>query len=164
MRVALVVTSIALAGLLSVAEHARAEEKPCRQQLEELCPGTEPNTPERRDCVKQGVEKLTPSCQKMIGHVDAAASEDTPAPGSGLQGLVLACQKDHPRMVELCQTGRSQGENPMPCLVDHADQFSEPCRNWIRAAEEAQAQRAKAAAPKAAEAAKPSAATKPSAK
>ncbi|HVH20434.1 MAG TPA: hypothetical protein VNF72_19225 [Myxococcota bacterium] len=144
MRVALALSSLALVGLLSAAGHARAEEKPCRQQLDELCPKTEPNTPERRACVQENVEKLTESCQTMIGHVKDAkpGAPPTPAPGGGLQGLVQACAKDHPRMVELCQKDKPPAENPMPCLVKHADQFSEPCRNWILDAEKAQAQKA----------------------
>jgi len=144
MRVALALSSLALVGLLSAAGHARAEEKPCRQQLVELCPKTEPNTPERRACVQENVEKLTESCQTMIGHVKDAkpGAPPTPAPGGGLQGLVQACAKDHPRMVELCQKDKPPAENPMPCLVKHADQFSEPCRNWILDAEKAQAQKA----------------------
>ncbi|HEX5066246.1 MAG TPA: hypothetical protein VFY49_09040 [Myxococcota bacterium] len=158
MRVALALSSLALVGLLSAAEHARAEEKPCRQQLEELCPNTQPNTPERRECVKNGVDKLTESCQKLIGHVKAAPGA-APAPaGGGLQGLVQACAKDHPKMVELCQTGKPEGENPMPCLVKNADQFSEPCKKWILDADKAQAQKAAAGAPGAAKAPAP---TKP---
>jgi hypothetical protein len=169
MRVALALSSLALVGLLSAGERARAEEeKLCRQQLEELCPNTQPNTPERRACVKEGVDKLTESCQKLIGHVKPATGATPPAPaagGGGLQGLVQACAKDHPKMVELCQTGKPQGENPMPCLVKNADQFSETCRNWIHEADKAQAQKAagaaKPGATKAPEAAKPPAATKP---
>lgn len=156
MRVALALSSLALVGLLS-AESARAEEKPCRQQLEELCSKTEPNTAERRACVQENADKLTESCQKMIGHVKGATPSAAPAPakdGGGLQGLVQACSKDHPRMVELCQKDKPPGENPMPCLLKNADQFSETCQNWLREAEKAQAQRTSGAG-KPTEAAKP---------
>ena len=160
MRVALALSSLVVLGLLSAAELARAEEKPCRQQLEELCPNTEPNTPERRECVKNGVDKLTESCQKLIGHVKAVqgGASAPAAGGGGLQGLVQACAKDHPKMVELCQTGKPEGENPMPCLVKNADQFSEPCKKWILDADKAEAQKAAAGAPGAAKAPAP---TKP---
>ena len=143
MRVALALSSFVLAGLVSAALPARAEdEKSCRDQIEALCSDSVPNTPERRACVKEKSWKLTDSCQKTIGLVKGAlpAAEPAPATGpGGFKGLVQACQKDGPRMAELCQTGRSEGENPGACLIEHADQFSDSCRDWLREAENAQA-------------------------
>lgn len=167
MRAALALSSLALVALFFAPEFARAaDEKPCPDQIEDLCPGSEPNTPERRACVKQNLDKLSESCRRMMGHVTAVQAGVPPAqPGaSGLQNLVQACGKDHARMVELCQTSRPHGEDPLPCLGKHADQFSEPCREWIRAAEKAEAEKAKAvktgAPPSGAALAKPPAATK----
>jgi hypothetical protein len=47
-------------------------------------------------------------------------------------------------MVELCQKDKKPGENPLPCLSQHIDEFSEPCQNWIREAEAASAKGPKA--------------------
>lgn len=136
MRVALALSSVALAGLLASAGLAGAEEeKTCRQQIEELCPTTSPNTPERRSCVQKGMEKLSAACQQQLGHVRGMA----PPAAGGLQSLVKACSKDHPRMVELCQTGKKPGESPLPCLSEHIGEFSESCQAWIRGAEAATA-------------------------
>jgi hypothetical protein len=166
MRVALAVSSLTLVGLLTAGGLAGAQpEKSCRQQIEELCPDTAMNSPERRACVKQGIEKLSPRCQQRLGHRQAAPAQ-RPAGPIGLQGLVQACQKDHPRMVELCQSGKPQGTDPMPCLREHVSEFSEPCQKWIRDADEvaskkqqAGAQPTGAAAP--AGAVKPASAAKP---
>ena len=142
MRAVPALSSLTLVALLAAAGLARAEEeKSCRQQIEELCPNSSPNTPERRQCVQQGIEKLSASCQQQLGHVKAMA---VPAPAAGpgaggLQDLVKACSKDHPRMVELCQTARKPGENPLPCLSEHASEFSESCQRWIHDAEAATA-------------------------
>jgi hypothetical protein len=172
MRVALALSSLALVGLLTGAGPSRAEEeKSCRQQIEDLCPNTSPNTPERRSCVQKGMEKLSAPCQQQLGHIRAmGAPAPAPAPGAaaapgapaagGLQDLVKACSKDHPRMVELCQTGKKPGESPLPCLTQHIDEFSESCQAWIRQADAATA--AKSAAPKAGGAAKPGAPATPS--
>ncbi|HXK21457.1 MAG TPA: hypothetical protein VMS55_02150 [Myxococcota bacterium] len=150
MRVAMALSSLALVGLLAGAGPARAEEeKSCRQQIEDLCPNTSPNTPERRSCVQNGMEKLSAPCQQQLGHIRAMGmppSARTPdAPGAaapaagGLQDLVKACSKDHPRMVELCQSGKKPGENPLPCLTQHIGEFSESCQAWIRGADAASA-------------------------
>ncbi|HVN38551.1 MAG TPA: hypothetical protein VMW19_10340 [Myxococcota bacterium] len=153
MRVAIALSSLALVGLLTGAGPSRAEdEKSCRQQIEDLCPNTSPNTPERRACVQKGMDKLSAPCQQQLGHLRAmgapAPAQGVPAAGApaagGLQDLVKACSKDHPRMVELCQT--KKGEGPLPCLMQHIGEFSEPCREWIRQADAASA--AKGAAPK----------------
>jgi hypothetical protein len=168
MRVAIALLSLALVGLLVGAGPSRAEEeKSCRQQIEDLCPNTSPNTPERRNCVQKGMDKLSAPCQQQLGHIRAMgtpapppAPGAAPAPGAGapaaggLQDLVKACSKDHPRMVELCQT--KKGENPMPCLTQHIGEFSESCQAWIREADAATA--AKSAAPTAGAAATPGAA------
>ena len=158
MRVAIALSSLALVGLLAGAGPSRAEEeKSCRQQIEDLCPNTSPNTPERRACVQKGMDKFSAPCQQQLGHIRAMGTPaPAPAPGAaaapgagapaagGLQDLVKACSKDHPRMVELCQT--KKGENPLPCLTQHIDEFSESCQTWIREADAASANRA---APKA---------------
>jgi hypothetical protein len=171
MRVAIALSSLALVGLLANAGPSRAEEeKSCRQQIEDLCPNTSPNTPERRSCVQKGMDKLSAPCQQQLGHIRAmGASAPAPAPGAagappagapaaaGLQDLVKACSKDHPRMVELCQT--KKGENPLPCLTQHIDEFSDSCQTWIRQADAATA--AKGAAPAAGGAAKPGASATP---
>ena len=168
MRVAIALSSLALVGLFAGAGPSRAEEeKSCRQQIEDLCPNTSPNTPERRTCVQKGMDKLSAPCQQQLGHIramgasaPAPAAGAAPAPGAGapaaggLQDLVKACSKDHPRMVELCQA--KKGENPLPCLTQHIDEFSESCQAWIREANAATA--ARDAAPKAGGAATPSAA------
>jgi len=157
MRVAIALSSLALVGLLAGAGPSRAEEeKSCRQQIEDLCPNTSPNTPERRACVQKGMDKLSAPCQQQLGHIRAmGASAPAPAPGAapgaepgaggapaagGLQDLVKACSKDHPRMVELCQA--KKGENPMPCLTQHIGEFSESCQAWIRQADAAAAKQA----------------------
>ena len=171
MRVAIALSSLALVGLLAGAGPSRAEdEKSCRQQIEDLCPNTSPNTPERRSCVQKGMDKLSAPCQQQLGHLRAmgapapapvAPGAGAPAPAAtmgGLQDLVKACSKDHPRMVELCQA--KKGENPLPCLTEHIGEFSESCQEWIREADAATA--AKGAAPKAgAPAAPPTTPAKP---
>jgi hypothetical protein len=141
MRFAPALSSLALVGLLSAAGPARAEEeKSCRQQLEELCPDSAPNTPERRACVQKNAGKLTASCQKMIGHGQSETPAAAPASGpGGFEGFVKACQKDQTRVAELCQKGRPPQESPLPCLIEKADQFSKPCRNWLEEAKKAQA-------------------------
>jgi hypothetical protein len=154
MRAALALTSVALAGLLFAAPPAQAEdEASCRDQIEALCADSAPDTPERRACVKEKGGKLTEPCQKTIGYVkDAQPAQPAAPPASGpggFQGLVQACQKDRARLAELCQVGRPAGENPMPCLIEHADEFSESCRDWLREAEKAQAQKASGAKPSA---------------
>lgn len=154
MRAALAVSSLTLVGVLAAAGLAGAEaEKNCRQQIEELCPETSPNSPERRACVKQGIEKLSERCQQQLGHRKAPAPPPPAAGPGGLQGLVQACAKDHPRMVELCQSGKPEGTHPMPCLREHLSEFSEPCQQWIREADEKTG--AKPAAAKPASAPKP---------
>ena len=171
MRVAIALSSLALVGLLTAAGPSRAEEeKSCRQQIEDLCPNTSPNTPERRACVQKGMDKLSAPCQQQLGHLrsmgapaaapepGAAAAPGAGAPAAGgLQDLVKACSKDHPRMVEVCQP--KKGENPLPCLTQHIGEFSESCQAWIREADAATA--AKGAAPNAGGAAKPGASAPP---
>ena len=172
MRVALAVSSLTLVALFAGAQLAGAEqEKSCRQQIDELCSESAPNTPERRACVKQGIDKLSPRCQQQLG-LGQRKAEPAPRGPGGLQDLAQACSKDHPRMVELCQRGRPAGEDVMPCLRAHQGEFSEPCQKLIResdaASAEKQAEVKPPGAPKPAEAnppgaAKPAEATAPGA-
>ena len=176
MRVAIALSSLALVGLLSGAEPAAAQpaqpakpaappkpakdakaEKTCRQQIEDLCPDTVPNTPERRACVKQGFDKLSENCKRQLGAARVGAKPPTAAAKGRLQELVEACSKDHARMVELCQQGQAGGDT-MPCLLQHKSEFSEPCQKEIERADEA-AKGKQAAAP--ASGAKPAAAKPP---
>jgi hypothetical protein len=111
-----------LAVLLAPALPALADERPCPQQIEALCPDTEPNSPERRECVHKNAEKLTPECRRRLGH-----AAPKPAQASVIQGLLDGCKADQPRIRELCK----DGSKLLACLNEHKAEFSDGCQKVI---------------------------------
>jgi hypothetical protein len=110
------------AVLLAPALPALADERPCPAQIEDLCPDTEPNSPERRECVRKNAEKLSPECQRKLGHAPTK-----PARTSPIQGLLDACKADQPRIHEVC----TDSTKLLACLNEHKSEFSDGCQKTI---------------------------------
>jgi hypothetical protein len=114
---------LGLFALLAAAAPAlAADERPCPDQIEALCPDTEPNTPQRRECVRKGVAKLSQECQRRLGHAPEKGARQSP-----IQPLLDACKPDQPKIKELCQDGGKL----IGCLVEHRSRFSEGCQQMI---------------------------------
>lgn len=133
MRSSFVVSSSALILLLASAQSAPAQqpkEKSCPAQIEELCPETEPKSPERRACVRQNADKLSARCQQQLGRATPAAK---PPDLRHFQQFLQACANDRSRVVELCQKNQPPDANLAECLRANQSEFSKPCQDWIRA-------------------------------
>jgi hypothetical protein len=126
-----VLLALALASTapLALAMHARADVKVrCVQEIDKLCPDSEPGSPERRACVRENMSKLPAECQEWLTQRKPAA----PAPEhAGLQSLYGACGQDKPRINQLCPGEKGTGASLFQCMNAHRSELSEPCAKYL---------------------------------
>ena len=123
MRPTLAIACLCVPVLLAAALPCAAEERPCADQIEDLCSDTEPNTPQRRACVRENLDELSPECRKRLGH------RLSPQEAGALKRLADACGPDREKMAKRCPN--RAGGRMLECLRAHRSEFSESCQKLI---------------------------------
>ena len=123
MRALAAVSLCALVLLLApVAASAADAQLPCPDQIDALCPDTEPNSPARRQCVGKNAARLSEECRRKLGHAPAK-----PAGTSFVQPLLDACKQDQPRIAKLC----TDSTKLLACLNEHKSELGADCQKMI---------------------------------
>jgi hypothetical protein len=123
---------LALALLLCAGVAAAEEEKSCVDQIAELCPDTEPNSPGRRACVKEKRAQLSEDCQKRLGApgpvpVAPSATAGDAAMLQDLRPFFEACGNDREKIGKHCTGEKGQGDPLLQCILEHKSEMSQKC-------------------------------------
>jgi hypothetical protein len=125
--------ALLLCAGFAAAASAAEEEVSCVDQIAALCPDTEPNTPQRRACVKEKRSKLSADCQKKLGPPAPPAPGAAAAPSGDVAKLeemrpfFEACGGDREAIGKHCAGEKGQGNPLLQCIVDHKSEMSQKC-------------------------------------
>jgi cysteine rich repeat protein len=109
------------AGVLLAAPVASAQSsepgKPCKADLEKLCPGVEPGHGRILACLEGRTDQLSPACKDDVS--------------KKLSAFYKACKPDAEK---LCATVERGEGRVMQCLKDNEASLSKSCKNvWEKA-------------------------------
>jgi hypothetical protein len=119
---------------VAAAASAAEEEVSCVDQIAALCPDTEPNSPQRRACVKEKRSKLSADCQKKLGPPTPPPAPGAATPPDGdiaklqeMRPFFEACGPDREAIGKRCTGEKGQGTPLLQCIVDHKSEMSQKC-------------------------------------
>jgi hypothetical protein len=92
----------------------------CEADVERLCPGTKPG-PERRSCMQQHKDKVSPECREFFGQVMERRGEARDA--------MRACHGD---VQKLCKDVKPGEGRILECLKQHQAELSQGCAAQVQ--------------------------------
>ena len=93
----------------------REEAASCQADVEKLCPGTKPG-PERRQCMMQHKDQVSPECKAFYQQMMERRGE--------ARGAVQACRDDAQKLCADVKPGRGR---MIKCLKTHQSELSSGC-------------------------------------
>ena len=106
------------AALLAVSAPAvRAEEGPCKADMEKFCKGVEPGEGRVVKCMKEHEAELSEGCKKVAGKMGEMKEKMKDAAG--------ACKADKEKFCKDVEPGEGR---IIKCLKEHEAELSEACK------------------------------------
>jgi hypothetical protein len=93
---------------------ARADDHPCKDDIEKFCKKERPAKARVLPCLKQHASELSPACSEHIAGVKEKVQE-----------IHEACQAD---AAKLCKDEKAGKGRILACLKSHESDLSEPCK------------------------------------
>lgn len=97
-----------------------AQQRPCREDLQKICPDVKPGGPEARKCLKDNVDKLSEGCRQRI----------TAARGQrqGYPARFKGCEGD---LDKFCKDVMPGGGRLIKCLREHESDLTAECKTRL---------------------------------
>ena len=119
---ALLVTTALLGRAAWAGEENEAAGKSCREEVEALCPDSEPASPERRRCVRENASRLSDDCR-------ALAMRRRNSLTAGIEALRGACGRE---IDEYCDEVRRGSGQLLRCLgALEEEKRSATCQEYL---------------------------------
>jgi hypothetical protein len=112
--------ALAMCAMAMLVTPVAAQQRPCREDLQKLCPDVKPGGPEARKCLKDNLEKLSEGCRQRITAARAQRQ--------GYPARFKGCEGD---LDKFCKDVMQGAGRLIKCLREHESDLTAECKTRL---------------------------------